>query len=139
MPTTTFYLEIIAVQDPFSIGVDGNNRAMYSCNYVSCARSPADRFTDDLISVLTGAGIASAGVDTFTGSVSVIPPQGVGPFTLILKSSGYGPDQAHDNATYTRPAAQIIVFAASDTVAESHAYAIFHALHGIRNTSVTSP
>jgi hypothetical protein len=139
MPTTTFYLEIIAVQDPFSIGVDANNRAMYSCNYTSCARSPADRFTDDLISVLTAAGLATAGTDTFTGAISAIPSQGAGPFTLILRTAGYGPDQTHNNDTYTRPAAQIITFAADDTVSQSHAYAIFHALHGIRNTSVTSP
>src|ERR1700674_126063 len=138
MPTTTFYLYIEAVQDPFSIGVDSSNRAMYSCNYVSCARSPADRFTDDLISVLTNLGLATAGTDTFSGSIATIPPQGAGPFTLILKSSGFGPDQTHANDTYTRPAAQIIVFAADDTVAQSHAYAIFHALHGIRNSSVTS-
>lgn len=137
--TTTFYLEILAVQDPFDIGVDSINRTMYSCNYTSCARSPADRFSDDIITVLSGLGLAVPGTDTFIGDATAIPAQGNGPFILILKTAGFGPDQTHQNDTYVRPSAQIIVYGKPDTVASTRAYAIFHALHGIRNTPITTP
>lgn len=140
----TRYLEILATQQPFDIGPDNNNRHQFSCNYYFTAAAPVVDFEEEVAKLLVTAGLGTLYVgSTNTGNILIGRgakiPDGAGPFTLIIKTSGMAPLETHDAQKYERLTCQIVVRATSYASAKSRAMAIWRALDGQRNVSVTAP
>lgn len=143
----SFYLSILAVQNPFPIGEDDNGRAMYSCNFELTARYPVSDSLREVVRVLTDAGAAtlydySTGVgDTFLGPVAVIPPElgNVGPFIHVLDNvGGSSPDETHTGGRVLHMTCQLIVRSSDPDLARARATAAWSALDGVRNTEIVA-
>lgn len=130
------YLEILALQRPFPIGVDENQRVMFSVNFEAIAAANVNQWEEEIADVLTDASLATLGTDTFIGPLAVWPT-GAGPYTNILDTGGSSPDETHNGDTYENLSAQIVVKATSYTTARTRALAIWRALDGVRNQTVT--
>jgi hypothetical protein len=133
----TKYLEILAVQRPFSVGVDEQDRTMFSANYEALAKAPVNQWEEEIVKILSTAGLATLGTDTFVGQAAAVPT-GNGPFLLVLDSGGTTPLETHGSSVYERLSAQLVVRAKSYAVARTRALACWRALHGVRNQTVTA-
>lgn len=133
------YLSIEAVQRPFAIGLDDLQRVMFSVNFQALAAAPVNQWEEEIIKILTTAGLATSGTDTFIGP-AVALPTGNGPYITILDSGGTAPMQAHGStgALYERLSAQVVVRAKNYTSARTRALAVWRALHGVRNQTVAA-
>lgn len=133
----TYYLEILAVQDPAPIGVDGNNRTIFSCNFDVYAEGPVSNLEREVASILSAAGFATLNVDTFIGPATILPT-GAGPYTTIIKTGGVSPRETHNGTRYERPSFQVLTRAKDYSLASTRALATYRALDGVRNTTVTA-
>ena len=134
----SYYLEILAVQRPFPIGIDEeNDNVMFSVNFEATARATVDQWEEELVKVLSGASLATLGTDTFIGPQATVPT-GTGPYLLINDTGGSGPLESHSGDTYEQLSAQIIIRASTYTAARTRALAVWRALHGVRNTTVAA-
>lgn len=138
MPTR--YLEILAVQHPFSIGVDGNGRTQFSCNFEATAAAPIADLKNEVLRLITDAGLGTRWTgttgDLFVGRHTILP-KGDGPYVVVVPTAGFAPLETHNGDRYERPGVQIIVTAQVYSDAETRALAIYRALDGVRNTEVT--
>jgi hypothetical protein len=135
MPTR--YLSILAVQEPFPIGLDDNNRVMFSCNYICVAAYPVEDFEQELARLLFDAGLFTLNVDGFIGPAAAIP-LGDGPYSSIISTGGSAALETHDGGKYPQPSAQIITRALTYEAARTRARAIHSALDGQRNVTVAA-
>ena len=134
----SFYLWITAVNEPAVIGVDDNQRSMFSMNFGACAREPVVRFEEEIAAVLAGAGYFSLGTTGFIGPNSTIPPDlGGGPFVTIINTGGTSPNETHDNGKCRVMSCQLVVRGLNSVTTRGRALAVWHALDGIRNTNIT--
>jgi hypothetical protein len=133
----TTYVQILAVQRPFAFNVDENDRTMFSVNFEGLAGAPVAEWEEELVKILTDAGLATPNVDTFIGATKEAPA-GNGPYTHVLDTGGSSPEETHDGSAYERLSAQIVVRAKDYDAARTRAHAIWRALDGLRNTTVTA-
>lgn len=132
------YLEILAVQRPFPIGEDENARVMYSCNYDAVAHAPVQKLEEEVYRILNDVGLALVGPTGDTVFDRRTPRIGAGPFLNIIDTGGTRPDETHNGDVYERLSFQIIVRAADYRIARTRALAVWRALHGQRNVTVTA-
>lgn len=137
----SIFMEIIAIQPPIDIGVDGSNRSMFSTNYRTAASLITDTVELEIIKYLQTLNICTlrttvplAG-DTLYGSKALIP-SGDGPFNLIKLTGGYvsrftHSDEREDNITFN-----VAVWAKSQDVASAKSWQIYNALNGKRDVEV---
>jgi hypothetical protein len=98
-------------------------------------------FLDDLVTILTAAGVGVANVSIFASSKATIPT-GAGPYISVSETGGTSPDETHNAArfenmpAYQRPNAQIFVRAASYPVARAKAEAAYSALWNVMNQKI---
>lgn len=134
----SFYLELLATQEPFTYGNDENDRVIFACNYRAKAWYPVDKFEEEIAKVLYDAGLISGiSTDTFIGP-STVAPTGAGPFIHISRTSGMAPNETHNGTKLQNLTCQIAVRAKSYVVARNKAIAIWRALDGLRNTTITA-
>jgi hypothetical protein len=95
-------------------------------------------FLDDLISILTAAGVTTA-ANIFVSSKAIIPT-GAGPYISISETGGSGPEQTHNAAkygkgypAYVRPNAQIFIRATTYPTARNMADTAYVAFYAVRN------
>lgn len=131
------YLEIISVQRPFSFGSDDAGRALYSCNYLAIAAQPITKFEEEIGRLIFDAGHGTFGTDMFIGP-NVSPPPGAGPYTTIIDTGGTSPLETHNGDKYERMSCQVVVRATNRQAARTRALAIWRALDGQRNVTVTA-
>lgn len=131
------YLSLNTVQEPADIGVDGNNRSMFSFHVDATVAYPVDKLEEEVARLLYDAGLGAVGTNVFIGSAAVIPT-GPGPYINIIRQSGYAPDQTHNDDKYQRPSCQIVTRALGYLVARTRAVAAWQALDGKHNTTVTA-
>jgi hypothetical protein len=131
------YVEILAIQRPFPLMVDDNNRTVFAVNFQAEAQAPVEKWEEEIAKVLSDAGLATLGTNCFIGPAAVIPT-GTGPFIQIIDSGGRSPDETHNGSKYERLSAQITVRATSYGAARTRALAIWRALDGKRNVTVTA-
>lgn len=131
------YVEILSVQRPFEIGVDDNQRSEWSVNFEALAYAPAEKWEEEIAARLASVGLATLGIDTFIGQKATIPT-GDGPYATILNTGGGAPMDTHNGDGYERLAAQIIVRAKSYTAGRTRIHAIWRALDGIANATITA-
>lgn len=129
------YLEIIAVQSPFENGVDDNDRSKWTMTFTAVARSPIGRFAIDLQKLLSVAGLSTT-ANTRLGTEASLPT-GDGPFIRIFETGGAPPLETHNGDKYERLSAQISVSAQKRVDAEARAWAVWRAIDGTRNATVT--
>lgn len=97
-------------------------------------------FLDDLVTILTTAGVGTFNVNIFASSKATIPP-GAGPYLTLAETGGSGPEGTHNAAAagfpaYVRPNAQILVRALSYSAARAMSDAAYSALFPVRNRFV---
>lgn len=138
------YLEILALQDPFPIGEDENDRVMFSCNYEGhCADFPV-KLEEEIYRHLFDAGLATLNTSPTSGGDTVLgrrtPPNTTGSsvWTNIIRTSGGRPDETHNGDIYGFFSFQIITRSPSYVTARTRALAIRSRLHGTRNTTITA-
>ena len=93
---------------------------------------------EDLIVLITAAGLGTYNVDLFKGAKAIIPP-GEGPFTTLIATGGATPEGTHNSVdvpAYIRPSCQFVVRADDYDVAEVRAKALYALVFGIRNQFV---
>lgn len=132
------YLQILSVQNPFTIGLDSIKRVQFSCNYDLRSDGPVARLEEEVVKILSDAGQASSGVDTWIGPAVMIPTGSgaVGPYTLIINTGGYQNRETHNGDVQQNHSVQIIVTAADYIVARNKSNSIWSVLHGKRNVDV---
>jgi hypothetical protein len=94
-------------------------------------------FVDDIVTILTAAGVGTFNMNIFESSKASIPP-GPGPYLTISETGGSGPEGTHNAASagfpaYVRPNAQILVRGVSYSAARMMADNAYSALFPIRN------
>lgn len=137
------YVELLAAQRPFSIGLDEERRAVFSCNYDGLVTAPGwvssgavnTSFEDDVAMFITSAGLGTLGTNLFIGPAALLQP-GAGPYTTLIDTGGGAPAETHDGARYERISFQVLVRGASYAAARGRALAIWSALDGLRNVTV---
>lgn len=134
----SFYISITAAQSPFDLGADENDRVMIVCNYNAQAHYPVDKFEEEVARVIFDAGLGALATDLFIGSKANLPTSGVGPFTTIIRTTGYPPLETHDDSKYENLSCQITVRSTNYATARARAVAIWRVLDGLRNTTVTA-
>jgi hypothetical protein len=133
----TRYLEILARQRPFPFDVDDNDRVLFSCNYDALAAAPVTAFEDEIMKLISNAGLGTFGVDSFIGPDAVVPT-GDGPYINIIDTGGLDPMETHNGSTYERLSVQIVVRATNFTAARTRALAVWRTLDGVRDTTVAA-
>lgn len=135
-------MEIIAIQPPIDIGVDGSNRSMFSTNYRTAASLITDTIELEIIKYLQTHNILTLRVgltgDTFYGSKAIIPTGtgNDGPFILIKLSGGYTSRFTHSGEVETNITFQVGVWAKSQDAASAKSWQIYNALNGKRDIEV---
>ncbi len=131
------YLGISPLQEPFDGGLDGKARAQVMFN-VLITKTPSTTVAEELIKILTDAGVGVEGTDIFFSSRASVP-DGEGPFLSLIEQGGAAPGFIHnqDIPAYPSPGAQIVVRAKSYTQARAMAWAAYNALVVVRNQVVT--
>lgn len=135
MPTR--YLSILSVQEPFCIGLDGNNRTLMSCNYNCVAAYPVAKFEEEVGRLLFDAGLLVFNTNGFIGPDTKIP-DGPGPYTSLIDTGGVAPIETHNGDKYQQRSLQIIVRALGYQAARARAREIWDELDGTRNVVVTA-
>jgi hypothetical protein len=93
---------------------------------------------DDVLTVLTQAGVGTPGVDLFASSGMSVPTGDV-PVLTVVETGGSGPQRTQNRLSppaYRRPMAQIVCRASSYQAARAMAEAAYLALVGVRNQHV---
>lgn len=89
-------------------------------------------YLDDIISLLTQAGLGNYGVGIFKGPKALYPA-GPGPFITVISSGGGGDEGTHnlsrDQIAYERPDAQIVARAEDYDVADAAIQVAFQSLN----------
>jgi hypothetical protein len=137
----TRYLSIQSVQRPFPIGQDRLQFEQFSVNFQAIADAPVDDWEQELIAILSAAGLATPGTDAFIGrSVDLNSIPGTGPHVIVIDTGGTAPIEAHgpNGSLYERLSAQVVIRATNFVVARTRALAIWRELHGVRNQTVAA-
>lgn len=96
---------------------------------------------DELLHILSGAGVGIPGVNMFASSQKTLP-KGAGPYLSVITTGGSGPENTHNYTTvpaYQIPGAQIVVRADNSyPAAEAMARRAYNALFAISNEWIGS-
>lgn len=144
----SFYLQLLAIQSPFSIGKDVNDREMYSCNY------EAERYNSNTLTESDIAALISAEIPVIVSSSKIVlgmrpvlpPPTSAqasgsavdGPWVRIISTGGMRSEINRSAIRAERPSVQVIVASLDTKLAAEKAWAIYRLLDGKRHTT-TSP
>lgn len=135
------YLSITSVQRPFPIGRDALEFEQFSVNFLAIAEEPVNQWEEELIAILSAAGLATSGTNAFVGrSVDLNSLAGDGPHILVIDTGGTAPIETRGSSgsLYPRLSAQIVIRATDYFVARTRALAIWRALHGVRGETVAA-
>jgi len=134
--TTTRYLRINAIQEPFDMGLDDQGRSTFGFN-IHVEKEQSDTFAREIISVLVAAGVGVFGTSLFTSTVAAIPLTGT--IVDVIETSGLAPQRIHNDVMpkYAKPTAKIIAHAVKAEDAIAKIRAAYKALVVVRNQAVT--
>jgi len=135
---STKFIEILAEQRPFGIGLDPQKRNRFSVNFNAMAQAPVVAWEECVVKILVDAGLGTANSDIFVGDAVVLPPTGTGPYITVIDTGGTSPVHVRNSSGYERLSVQLIVTAASYAAGRTRALAAWRALDGIRNATVAA-
>lgn len=131
------YIEILARQRPSIINVDLHGHLMFSCNFDAKAQAPVEKLEEEMAKIISNAGLGVLGTTIFVGPNAQIPTA-AGPYITIIDTGGLPPEETHDDSVYERLTFQVVVSGTSFHATRTRALAIWRALDGLRNTTVTA-
>lgn len=134
------YIEILAMQRPFPIGLDEQGREMFSVNFEAQGVGSITRWEEDIIKVLSDSGLVTssgANINVFVGR-GITVPAGSGPFINVIDTGGRSSDETHNGDRYENLSVQVIVRSNSFVATRTRALAIYEELHGLRDVTITS-
>jgi len=138
--TGTFYQSIRAMQSPIPYKVDGDNRQLFSCNFIATIVAPTSHFEEEIEEILkVGPGTPPIPPDeiVYLGFKGSLPDDSASePFNVIIPTGGYEPDESHDTKRENR-GLQIITCATDYETARDRAEAVWHYLDGLRAVVVS--
>jgi hypothetical protein len=131
------WLDVVLFQEPFPIGADASGRARLAFN-ILVTKTVSDTFAEEIVSILTAAGVGTYGTNIFIGDVVDIPT-GDGPYLSVMETGGLSGLRIHEQTrpAYSRPGAQLIVRATTYDAARTMARAAHNALAAVSNAVVT--
>lgn len=134
---TTSIKTLFAIQDPFDIGTDENDRVVYVTNY-NYRVDDASGFLANLLTYMQNNSIGTKGTNLFSGSKAVLPsPENQDPVVLVVQTGGLPPDRPiEQGSVINRGSFQVSVRSLQRATAESKSYAVFALLDDIANTSI---
>jgi len=106
---------------------------------VRCVKDATSTFLEELLVILTSAGVGTSNVDMFVGDKAKIPI-GNGPYLSITETGGTDPERVHNQVwppSAERPNAQVVVRALNYEEARLMARAAWNALGAVRNSTIT--
>jgi hypothetical protein len=130
------YLEILAVNEPAPIGVDANDRVMFTASYNSVAAG-VTKYEEEIAKLLFDASLGVLNTDLLIGPKANWPT-GNGPYSNIINTGGVSPLETHDSSIYRRGSFQIVTRAKSYVVARNRATEIWNLLDGQREVTVVA-
>lgn len=131
------YLSIVAVDRPQYVSLDAAHWAFVVCNYRAEVAGRASALSEEIRARLIALGLTTA-ANTFIGPGSYKPSSGSGPFVTVISSGGLPALETHNGSIYDRASFQIAVRAESGKVAQDLADAIYAALDGSRNLTLSA-
>lgn len=134
--TTTRIIELSAQQVPFPYGQDANNRVLIACNYLGRVDTAAAGVKVPL-KMIVDAGLGVEGTSLFVGPTGVVPDVDT-PIVTVTMTSGMRSWETHNLSKYPSLSFQVMVRARDYVDAEARAQAIFDAIDGTRDESVTT-
>lgn len=136
----TAYIEVLAMDRPADIGTDDNDRVIFSLNFQIQSQGTITNLEREIAKLITNAGLGTGlGTDIFIGTLAKLPVlTSSTPVINITATGGLGRDQTHNYDAYERPSCQITVRSKDYAAAQDRALAIWRALDGQRNFSVTA-
>jgi len=138
----TWYRDIQPLGEPFGLDeLDEAGRVQLVFRLVATKRA-SETFLQELMTILERANVGRRKVDIIGGTLAPIPASGR--YLLITVEAGPIPIGTHSGkdagiAAYRRPAARILIGAASMPEAEAMAQAAYKALSACRNRNVEAP
>lgn len=131
----SYYLSLTAIQPPFDIGLDKQNRPMFAFNVSGFVSTALSDCTRDIAALIVAANLGTLGTDLFTGVLADVP-SGDGPITFIRNTGGSGQRLTQGSAVYENVSCQIAVRAALESDSYNRAAAIYRAISPKFNFSV---
>ncbi len=139
MPTTR-YMSIMVDAGPIHVGLDEDQRSMYSVNLTLQVIPPGDNLERDLEKLLQLSGLIPGDGDAFIGPKHVVFT-GDGPFIEIIDTGGTANSLSHgpipNNVSWENRSAQVFVRGTDDRISKSLALNVERNLHGLFNIDVT--
>lgn len=137
----TWYVEILATQEPFDLSLDNENRATVGFN-ITVQKRPGRTFLEEIAKRLEDQGVGTRNVDIFATSKAEIPisdkDESKTYLSIIPTAGTFSLDIHNEDApSYPRPGALILVRAPSYESAETMAWDAYDALAGLRNIELT--
>lgn len=134
-----YFLQIFAIQAPFDIGLDKNDRTQISCNYdVLVYNSDSDSLLSSFADLLSDL-VSSSDIALGIRPIFPLPTAGAaagteadGPFVRVISTAGYQTIEGRTGERGERPSFQVIVASIDSEVADSKAWEIYRLLDGMR-------
>lgn len=135
--SSSYFQEILAVQNPFPIGRDAQNRHMIACNYEIAVQGSL-KLEREIATLLHRENLGvysptSTPTKTIFAGANESLPTGSGPYILITNRGGSSPSESHDGEKTRNMTIQITVYAQNPDEGDDRAEAIWSALDGRRN------
>lgn len=134
---STKYIECLANQSPFTIGVDENDRIMWSVNFRLLSATPVDDMEGEIVKFIEDNSLGVRMTDLFYGQ-QVDIPSGAGPYVLLVNSGGTATDITHDGYRGERLSFQVLVYAGDYSEGQQRVYGIWRLLDGKRDFTLTA-
>lgn len=140
----SYFLHIYAVQPPFDIGVDDNDRVTYSCNYDTLVYTPNGPIEKKIADIIVAAGIATQ-AKCLKGSRPITPPptsgaiQGTetdGPWIRIVATGGYRTEISRSAERGEKPSFQVLTYSVDSDTASTAALQVYRLLDGLQQRTV---
>lgn len=141
----TRYSKIIALQQPFDLGLDSNTKQRTGFNILAMKDASAT-FARELVQILRDAGVdeLQIGQKVYTikllvGSTSGLPTANDDGSVHITETGGTGPELLHNQTmpAYHRPSAQIVARHRDYDISRQIANRAYDALVAVKNATVT--
>ena len=136
----TTYLELLSVDRPADIGADDNDRVVFAVNFTLLSQGSITNLEREIATLIVNASLGTGlGTDIFIGTLAKLPVLTPStPVINITATGGLGRDKTQNDDPYERPSCQITVRSKDYAVAQDRVLAIWRALDGLRNFSVTA-
>jgi hypothetical protein len=136
---TTRYLIVRPIQEPYEYPADPDRRPAVQFN-VQVLRGYSATFLEEVLSILTVAGVGVANETIFLSSQSSFPKDNTTTFCVVKEYTGGGGQRIQNQTApaYSEPNAQLTFRGPTYQSARAMAWAAWTALANVKNQDVTT-